>query len=357
VEAESVRLVVEGRLWERDLDYKVRARSGIILPLRDWLAPAVAGVDTSRASDLALVVVEYRFLPVPVVPRLDLRPIGTAPGEKEASQQGPVFDASTDPVAWRTGNLQVSGSKTVQVSSGSRREMTVDQNLRLSIVGQLTRDISVRAFLSDDNLPVVPEGNTEELQDIDKVLVEMIAPTWQATLGDFVAGRKGTTFGNYRRKLQGFSFQAHPGPARAEILAGSPRGLYRTLQIRGQESNQGPYYLGGSAAAGNLFIIAGSERVTLDGQLLVRGSDRDYTIDYVTGTVTFTYRRLITAEWAGEAARTSRFPAATCQGGSTPGSSGKRMIRAACAPGNWGKRTSRSWPRRETIRYSPSHRG
>ena len=33
-------------------------------------------------------------------------------------------------------------------------------------------DIAVRAFLSDDNLPVVPEGNTEELRDIDKVLVE-----------------------------------------------------------------------------------------------------------------------------------------------------------------------------------------
>jgi hypothetical protein len=296
VEAGSIRVFVEGRLWEQDTDYKVRARSGIIIPLREWL---VVGPDDQAAAgskDRALVMVEYRFLPVPMTPRRDLRPIGSAPGEGDPGQVGPVFDSSGDPAAWRSGNLQVSGSKTVQVSSGSRREMTVDQNLRLTIVGQLTRDIAVRAFLSDDNLPVVPEGNTEELRDIDKVLVEMVAPHWQATLGDFVASRKGTAFGNYRRKLQGFSFQAQPGPASAEVLAGSPRGLYRTLQIRGQETNQGPYYLGGSAAVGNLFIIAGSERVTLDGQLLVRGADRDYTIDYVTGTVTFTYRRLITAE-------------------------------------------------------------
>ncbi|MEN8006431.1 MAG: hypothetical protein ABFS42_05415 [Candidatus Krumholzibacteriota bacterium] len=294
VEASSVRLFVDGRLWRMDTDYKVRARSGIIIPLRDWRAPEPAG-DASPAGK-ALVMVEYRFLPVPVTPRRDLRPIGSAPAAGTAAEAAPLFTAPAEQEAWRSGNLQVSGSKTVQVSSGSRREMTVDQNLRLSIVGQLTRDISVRAYLSDDNLPVVPEGNTEELRDIDKVLVEMEAPDWKATLGDFVAGRTGTAFGNYRRKLQGFSLEAEPGNFSAEVLAGSPRGLYRTLQIRGQESNQGPYYLGGSAAKGNLFVIAGSERVTLDGQPLVRGADRDYVIDYVAGTVTFTYRRLITAE-------------------------------------------------------------
>ena len=90
--------------------------------------------------------------------------------------------------------------------------MTVDQNLRLNITGQLTEDIFVRAFLSDDNLPVVPEGNTEELRDIDKVLVELQAPHWQATLGDFVARRTGTVFGDYQRKLQGMSVNARGGP-------------------------------------------------------------------------------------------------------------------------------------------------
>lgn len=296
VDAASVRMFVDGHLWVRDTDFKVRARSGIIIPLREWLIPDSVSEGGPPSAGQALVMVEYRFLPVPLTPRRDLRPIGSAPGSRAPGEAAPLFTAPADQEVWESGNLQVSGSKTVQVSSGSRREMTVDQNLRLTIVGQLTRDISVRAFLSDDNLPVVPEGNTEELRDIDKVLVEMMAPTWKATLGDFVAGRRGTAFGNYRRKLQGFSLEAYPGDFRGEVLAGSPRGLYRTLQIRGQETNQGPYYLGGSAAAGNLFVIAGSERVTLDGQLLIRGADRDYVIDYVTGTVTFTYRKLITAE-------------------------------------------------------------
>ncbi|MBE0564706.1 MAG: hypothetical protein IH621_02010, partial [Krumholzibacteria bacterium] len=242
-----------------------------------------------------VVIVVYRFLPVPVVPRRDLRPVTAAP-EVDRATGAPLFAPPVYEEAWRAENLRVTGSKTVQVASGSRRELTVDQNLRLTLTGQLTRDIAVRAFLSDDNLPVVPEGNTEELQDVDKVLVELRARSWAATLGDFVAERRGSEFGDYRRKLQGISVEADPGPVRAEILAGSPRGRYRTLQIRGQESNQGPYFLGGGSAGANLFVVAGSERVTLDGQPLVRGADRDYVIDYVRGTVTFTYRRLVTAE-------------------------------------------------------------
>ena len=293
VHAPSVRVFVEGVRWEPDVDYRVRARTGLLIPVRNWVT---AGTDSAATPDRALVMVSYDFLPVPLPPRRDLRPVAAPPDQSGGPVSQGLFNPADPANEWSAGNLQVSGSKTVQVSSGSRREMTVDQNLRLTIMGQLTPDIAVRAFLSDDNLPVVPEGNTEELRDIDKVLVELTAPTWAATLGDFVARRQGTTFGNYRRKLQGFSLQATPGPTEFEVLAGSPRGLYRTLQIRGQEANQGPYYLGGSGSAGNLFIVAGSERVTLDGQELIRGSDRDYVIDYVVGTVTFTYRQLITAE-------------------------------------------------------------
>ncbi len=293
VHAPSVRVFVEGRLWQQDQDYRVRARSGLVVPLRDWVT---AASDSTATVDRALVMVNYEFLPAPLPPRRDLRPVSPPPDQRAGAASGGLFATGDPGVDWRTGKLQVSGSKTVQVSSGSRREMTVDQNLRLTIMGKLTPDIAVRAFLSDDNLPVVPEGNTEELRDIDKVLVELTAPEWRATLGDFVARRSGTTFGNYRRKLQGFSLEADPGLTEFEVLAGSPRGLYRTLQVRGQEANQGPYYLGSSGVAGNLFVVAGSERVTLDGQVLTRGSDRDYVIDYVAGTITFTYRQLVTAE-------------------------------------------------------------
>ncbi len=281
VDPASFRLTVGGRLWEADHDFRLRSRAGLVVPLRHWAAPGAGPVVVKAA---------YRYLPVAFAPRLDLRPLAQAPVPATSGARATPEATATGPGSY--GTLTVRGSKSVQVSSGNRRDLTVDQNLRLSIAGQLTRDISVRAALSDDNLPVVPEGNTTELRDIDKVLVELTAPHWRATLGDFVALRGGTVFGNYRRKLQGFSIAAEG----VDVLAGSPRGRYRTVEIRGQEANQGPYYLGAGDSGTNLYIVAGSERVTLDGAELTRGADRDYVIDYVRGTVTFTYRRMITAE-------------------------------------------------------------
>jgi hypothetical protein len=282
----SFRLLVAGETWQEGRDYRLRAREGVVIPLRRWTEPGGAPV---------LVMAAYDYTPVALTPRLDLHPIGRAPtpGGGPAPPGGATAEES---LGGGFGDLNVRGSKSVHVASGNRRELTVDQNLRLSMEGQLTRDIAVRALLTDDNLPVVPEGNTEELQDIDNVLVELTAPRWRATLGDFLGLRQGTVYGNYRRKLQGFSVLATPGPGFVEVLAGSPRGRYRTIEIRGQETNQGPYFLGGGSSSASLFIVAGSERVTLDGTTVTRGEDRDYVIDYVRGTVTFTYRRLITAQ-------------------------------------------------------------
>jgi len=281
----SITLRVGGNARRENRDYRVRSRSGQVVPLRNW-----------AAQGSVVAVVEYQFRPGGLRARVGLRPM-TPP--QVVGPAGTVTAAPEAEEVWQldgAGDLDVRGSKAIYVSSGSRRELTVDQNLRLNISGQLTDEIFVRAALTDDNLPVVPEGNTEELQDIDNVLVELLATNWRATLGDFVIMRRGAVFGGYRRKLQGFSLEARPGNLIAEALFGSPRGRYRTVELRGEESNQGPYFLGGGEAGQNLFIVAGTERVTLNGELLTRGADRDYVVDYVRGTVTFTYRRLITAE-------------------------------------------------------------
>jgi len=281
----SFRLTVAGQRWEPNRDYRLRSRSGVVIPLRPWCA-----------SGKVTAVATYRFHPGQGTPRIGWRPMAPAPARPDVAGDGQAKAAEE---AWdleAVGDLAVRGSKSVYVSSGTNRELTVDQNLRLNVSGMLTSDIAVNAVLTDDNLPVVPEGNTEELQDIDQVLVELVAPTWQATLGDFVAFRDGTRFGEYRRKLQGMSFRARPGRAEVEGMFGSPRGRYRTIELRGEDANQGPYFLSGGEVGRNLFIVAGSERVTVDGERLTRGQDRDYVIDYVRGTVAFTYRRLITAE-------------------------------------------------------------
>ncbi|MFH1842365.1 MAG: hypothetical protein ABIF77_04105 [bacterium] len=287
VDTTGFQALVGGQVWRHHRDFRLRPREGLWIPLRPL----------GKESDgEVLVVFNYRFCPAVLAPNRELHAIISRPDSSGLASgfagNGEVYGTEATAV----GGLLVHGSKSIRVASGNRRELTVDQTLRLTIAGQLTPDIAVEASLSDDNLPVVPEGNTEELRDVDKVLVQLRAPTWQATLGDFVAQRSGTVFGNYRRKLQGISLLVTPAHVGFDGLAGSPRGVYRIVQLRGQESNQGPYRLGAGEIGGGLFIVAGSEKVTLDGQRLTRGADRDYIIDYVRGTITFTYRRLITAE-------------------------------------------------------------
>ncbi|MBU1675342.1 hypothetical protein KKA85_06125, partial [bacterium] len=272
---------VDGQPWRPGVDFRVDVTRGVWNPLRPLGEPG---------GDQVLVRLEYSFHPSPVPAWRLLHPVRGRPVARVAGRGDATTARGTAATGLATGDLAVSGSKSVRMSSGNRRDLTIDQTLRLNIAGWLTEDIRVDAALSDDNLPVVPEGNTEELRDIDRMRVELTASHWRAVLGDFVARREGSVYGGYRRKLQGVVLDVGSADMGAGVLAGSPRGLYRTLQILGEEANQGPYFLGGGEAGAQVFIVAGSERVLIDGIQLTRGADRDYVIDYVRGTLTFTYR-------------------------------------------------------------------
>lgn len=245
------------------------------------------------------IVVRYRYDPARLTSYLALRELLPAALDSVTAPAAPAGPAERPsrpvPESAGLGQLRIEGSKTVSVQSGTNRDATVDQGLNLSISGPLTEGIQVRAEISDDNLPITPEGNTEELRDLDQVRIELFGRRGRAVVGDFRVDRPIGAFVPFERKLQGFDLLGRDRRGLASVFGGAPRGSRIEIEFFGREAVQGPYEIVDGRRLDQSVIVAGSERVFVDGRPMVRGADRDYTIDYIRGTVTFTSRRPIDA--------------------------------------------------------------
>lgn len=193
--------------------------------------------------------------------------------------------------------LRRSGSITRGVIAGNRRDARIESGLRLQMSGELSKDIRIRAALTDENTPILPEGTTQRLSELDRVYIEIETPYSKAQLGDFQVQLDQSTFAKLNRKIQGVGITA-PLPIRGfsgqfEGAAATSRGLFRTQDVQVNDGVQGPYRLQGNANEPFILVIPGSESVYLDGILLQRGESQDYIIDYATGEITFTTNRLI----------------------------------------------------------------
>jgi len=243
------------------------------------------------------VLVRYRALPV----EWPIRQAWMVPSSAEEETSGvsapPVLVGSrrlagTQP----TGDLRIGGSKTFAIQVGTNRDLSLEQSLRVSINGSVGEDVQVTAELSDQNLPIQPEGTTEDIRELDKVLVEISSPHYRTVLGSYDVAYQRGEFGRYARHLDGA--QAESRYDRWGLMGGiaSARGRFRSYLLPVIDGNQGPYRLTDDAGNVGIVVIAGTERVWLDGQLLRRGENNDYTMDYSAGEITFTRRRLIAQE-------------------------------------------------------------
>lgn len=192
--------------------------------------------------------------------------------------------------------LTVAGNKTFSVEIGSNRDVTLKQALNLSISGSLARDVEVRAVLSDTDIPLQPEGTTQELEQLDNVLVEVKSTHLSATLGDYDVSVRGSRFANLERQLEGVLGRAEYDRVRVGVAGALSKGKFASMEFRGEEGRQGPYQLLSNEGSRDIVVVAGSERVSIFGERVVRGENNDYTIDYEEGTIQFTSKRLISED-------------------------------------------------------------
>lgn len=165
--------------------------------------------------------------------------------------------------------------------------------LQLQLQGKLSKDITVSGVLSDQSLPIQPEGTTQALEEIDKVYLHVSHPVFQIMAGDIDYDLQSGKYLTVSRKLEGlkntFKFDKWSGQS---ALAGT-KGRYHKLSFKGTDGSQGPYSLTSENGNKDIIVLAGTEKVHLNGELLKRGQNFDYIIDYSIGEITFTPRRLI----------------------------------------------------------------
>jgi hypothetical protein len=200
--------------------------------------------------------------------------------------------------------IQKNGNISRGISFGNNQNVFVNSSLNLQLEGKLTEDISITAVISDQNIPFQPDGNTQQLQEFDKVYVQLKSKRTSLIAGDLVMKNQPSEFLRFNRNVQGGLAEVMIRDSVSQFYSAAgaaiSKGKFNSMLFGyggGDtliEGVQGPYRLRGPNNERFIIVLANSEKVYLDGRLLKRGWEYDYIIDYNQSEITFTNNVLIT---------------------------------------------------------------
>jgi len=182
--------------------------------------------------------------------------------------------------------LDKSGVLARGITVGTNRDLSVNSTFRLQLKGDLGDDISIVAGITDENIPIQPSGTTEQLTDFDKVFIQLNHKNKFLTLGDIEVQKKDSRFANFYRNSLGLQADFKGNKLNSSIFFSAAKGKFNSMSFQGEEAKQGPYRLKGKNNERFVIVLAGSEKVYVNGKLMTRG--KEYVIEYNTGELTFT---------------------------------------------------------------------
>jgi len=202
-------------------------------------------------------------------------------------------------------SLQRNGSISRGLVVGNRQNLSVNSDFNLQLSGKLSNKINILANISDDNIPIQAEGNTQQLQEFDNIFIKLYDDRSSLVAGDFRMDFDDGRFLRFAKKARGLEYQfkssslTDKDSSYAIELGASlaiSKGKFAVNNFRGVEGNQGPYRLIGAENELFVIVLSGTERVFVDGKLMQRGQDNDYVIDYNSSEITFTSSVLVTKD-------------------------------------------------------------
>lgn len=194
--------------------------------------------------------------------------------------------------------LNSSGSLSRTINIGTNQNTGLNSNFDLQLSGKLSKDISLRASISDNNVAMQDGGFSQRLYEFDNVFIEMFTDSWRIKAGDVDLNNDDTNFLKFNKKVSGLALNARIGSGKTSIKTSGAvvKGQFAQFIFKGLEGNQGPYRITGPTGQAFILIIAGSETVFVNGIPLKRGENNDYVMDYGAAQITFNTTYTVTAD-------------------------------------------------------------
>ncbi len=183
------------------------------------------------------VVVHYRVMPFNLGARIFR--LDTAGIRRRINADAIEFDYEpyqpSKPL-WEQSGLSSSGAYTRGLSFGNSQNLVFNSNLNLQLNGKLGNDLELTAALSDNSIPLQPDGTTRQLQEFDRIFIQLKRKNVTLTAGDFDLTRPDGYFSNYFKRLQGAmvtveSFKFRVSPDFAPLAIALQTGKLRRVKV------------------------------------------------------------------------------------------------------------------------------
>ncbi|MBC8085331.1 MAG: hypothetical protein H7Z21_19205 [Hymenobacter sp.] len=157
------------------------------------------------------VLVCYRVLPLRLTAPQFRRPRRLLDSVDFPRRTFGVQDFTVKEQILSTPGISKTGNLARGISFGNAQNVFVNSSLNLQLEGQLTENINLTAAISDQSVPFQPEGNTQQLQEFDRIYLTLTSQRWNLTAGDVVLRNKPDYFLRFYKNVQGAAVEVNLG--------------------------------------------------------------------------------------------------------------------------------------------------